>query len=58
MIRGVDDLDELTFLDLRTELVERELQRNRATRRSGPTAENLLRDVGAVGDPLAVRMPR
>ena len=58
MIRGVDDLDELTFLDLRTELVERELQRNRATRRSGPTAENLLRDVGAVGDPLSVRMPR
>jgi pyruvate ferredoxin oxidoreductase alpha subunit len=58
MIRGVDDLDELTFLDLRTELVERELERNRATRRSGPTAENLLRDVGAVGDPLSVRMPR
>ena len=58
MIRGVDDLDELTFLDLRTELVERELQRNSATRRSGPTAENLLRDVGAVGDPLSVRMPR
>jgi pyruvate ferredoxin oxidoreductase alpha subunit len=58
MIRGVDDLDELTFLDLRTDLVERELERTRISRRSGSTAENLLRDIGAVGDPHAVRMPR
>ncbi len=58
MVRGAGDLEELTFLDLRTELVERELDRNRTTRRSGPTAENLLRDVGAVGDPHSVRMPR
>ena len=32
--------------------------RSRISRRSGPTAENLLRDIGAVGDPHAVRMPR
>jgi pyruvate ferredoxin oxidoreductase alpha subunit len=58
MIRGADDLEELTFLDLRTDLVERELERSRTTRKSGPTAENLLRDVGAVGDPHSVRMAR
>jgi pyruvate ferredoxin oxidoreductase alpha subunit len=44
-----DELEPLTFLDLDHELVERELARTRATRRSGPSAENMLRDVGAVG---------
>ena len=39
----------LTFLDLKTGLVERELERAARTRRSGPTAENLLRDLGVVG---------
>lgn len=39
------DLDPLTFLDLNTELVERELRRRRESQRSGPTAENLLRDL-------------
>ena len=58
MIETVDDLDELSFLDLRTDLVEREIERTRSSRRSGPTAENLLRDVGAVGDPHGVRTPR
>lgn len=58
MIRSVDELEQLSFLDLRTELVERERARARASRRSGSTAENLLRDLGAVGDPHAVRMPR
>jgi pyruvate ferredoxin oxidoreductase alpha subunit len=42
-------LGPLEFLDLDTRLVERELARQRATRRSGPQAENLLRDVGVVG---------
>ena len=37
-----------TFLDLDRELVERELERTRATRRSGPHAENMLRDLGVV----------
>lgn len=45
------ELDELTFLDLKVELVEKELERSRGSRRSGPTAENLLRDIGLVGDP-------
>jgi pyruvate ferredoxin oxidoreductase alpha subunit len=40
--------DRLTFLDLDGELVARELQRTREHRRSGPHAENILRDVGAV----------
>jgi pyruvate ferredoxin oxidoreductase alpha subunit len=38
----------LTFLDLDWKLVERELERQRGKRRSGPHAENILRDVGAV----------
>ena len=40
--------DRLTFLDLDWELVERELQRTSEKRRSGPHAENILRDIGAV----------
>lgn len=44
-----DRLEPLTFLDLNRELVERELQRTRATRRSGPAAENLLRDLRRTG---------
>jgi pyruvate ferredoxin oxidoreductase alpha subunit len=39
-------LEPLTFLDLDTSLVGRELDRMRATRRSGPSAENMLRDLG------------
>jgi pyruvate ferredoxin oxidoreductase alpha subunit len=38
----------LEFLDLDCRLVERELQRLDAKRRSGPHAENILRDVGVV----------
>jgi pyruvate ferredoxin oxidoreductase alpha subunit len=38
----------LEFLDLDRELVERELGRTRQRRRSGPHAENLLRDLGTV----------
>jgi pyruvate ferredoxin oxidoreductase alpha subunit len=38
----------LTFLDLDRELVGRELERMSLGRRSGPHAENILRDVGAV----------
>ncbi len=37
------DLEPLTFLDLDRELVDTELERERATRRSGPAAENLMR---------------
>jgi pyruvate ferredoxin oxidoreductase alpha subunit len=38
----------LTFLDLDHELLDRELRRIAASRRSGPHAENILRDVGVV----------
>jgi len=55
-LRGlIEDVDEgsiepnrLHFLDLDWKLVERELQRLQETRRSGPHAENILRDVGVV----------
>ncbi len=40
--------DELHFLDLDWRLVERELQRMSEMRRSGPHAENILREVGTM----------
>jgi pyruvate ferredoxin oxidoreductase alpha subunit len=39
-------LPDFSFMDLDVELVERELERNLLTRRSGPMAENLLKDLG------------
>jgi pyruvate ferredoxin oxidoreductase alpha subunit len=45
---ATDELEPLTFLDLNTDLVNRELKRTAAARRSGPAAENILRDLGAV----------
>ena len=39
-------LPEFSFMDLNVELVERELERNLLMRRSGPMAENLLKDLG------------
>jgi pyruvate ferredoxin oxidoreductase alpha subunit len=41
-------LGSLTFLDLRSDVVERELGRLRAGGASGPHAENILRDIGIV----------
>ncbi|GAB3763430.1 pyruvate synthase subunit PorA [Ramlibacter monticola] len=41
-------LQPLTFMDLDWRIVNRQLERERQTRRSGPIAENLLRDVGTV----------
>jgi pyruvate ferredoxin oxidoreductase alpha subunit len=43
-----DQLPPLTFMDLDWGIVNRQLERERAMRRSGPIAENLLRDVGTV----------
>lgn len=43
-----DDLESLTFLDLDVDLVARERAREADQRKSGPIAENLLRDVGTV----------
>jgi len=41
-----DALEPLTFLDLDHDVVNRELERMRQDRRSGPSAENILRDMG------------
>ena len=41
------ELEELLFLDLEVDVVERERERMRLERRSGPSAENVLRDLGA-----------
>ena len=50
MIRNAnaDELEALHFLDLDWDVVRRELARERAQRRSGPVAENVLRDIGTV----------
>ena len=44
-----DELELLNFLDLNWDVVNRELERGRQQRRSGPSAENILRDLGAAG---------
>jgi pyruvate ferredoxin oxidoreductase alpha subunit len=41
-------LERLTFLDLDQSMIERERNRMAAARRSGPSAENILRDLGTV----------
>jgi len=43
-----DELDQVTFLDLNADLVSHALDRESATRRTGPTAEALLRRLGTV----------
>ena len=48
-----DALEPLTFLDLDWGMVNRQLQREAQVRRSGPIAENLLRDVGAVASKVS-----
>jgi pyruvate ferredoxin oxidoreductase alpha subunit len=48
-----DRLEPLTFLDLDWRIVERQLEREAQVRRSGPIAENLLRDVGTVAAKVA-----
>jgi len=44
-----DDLDQTHFLDLKCDIVEKELEREATLARSGSAAENMLRDVGVVG---------
>jgi len=43
-----DELDQVTFLDLNADVVSHELERETRVRRSGPTAEAILRRVGTV----------
>ena len=45
---GQESLEPLTFLDLDWTVVNKELERERQKRRSGPIAENILRDVNSV----------
>jgi pyruvate ferredoxin oxidoreductase alpha subunit len=45
---GRDALEPVTFLDLNHAAVERELEREALARRTGPTAENILRQLGTV----------
>lgn len=48
-----DALEHLTFLDLDWDVVNKQLERERAVRRSGPAAENILRDIGTVASKIA-----
>jgi len=48
-----DRLQPLTFMDLDWRIVNRQLEREAATRRSGPIAENLLRDIGTVASKVS-----
>jgi pyruvate ferredoxin oxidoreductase alpha subunit len=48
VLAGRVDPSRLTFLDLKWDIVEHELARMTAGTRSGPHAENILRDVGIV----------
>jgi pyruvate ferredoxin oxidoreductase alpha subunit len=43
-----DELHQLTFLDLKRDIVERELQRVHASAPSGPHEQNILDDIGVV----------
>ncbi|HYQ92892.1 MAG TPA: transketolase C-terminal domain-containing protein, partial [Candidatus Competibacteraceae bacterium] len=43
-----DQLEETHFLDLNIDLVKRQVERERERSGSGPAAENILRDIGAV----------
>jgi pyruvate ferredoxin oxidoreductase alpha subunit len=48
-----DQLQPLTFLDLDWNIVNRQLEREALMRRSGPIAENLLRDLGTVASKVS-----
>jgi pyruvate ferredoxin oxidoreductase alpha subunit len=46
---GADELEQMTFLDLNADMVSGELERETHGRRTGPTAEAILRRLGTVG---------
>ncbi len=48
-----DELEQLNFLDLNWDIVNREIERGRQQRRAGPSAENILRDLGQVASGIA-----
>ncbi|MEP3045951.1 MAG: pyruvate ferredoxin oxidoreductase [Roseibium sp.] len=41
------DLEDVHFLDLDKKVIDREIERSKATRRSGPAAENILKQLGS-----------
>jgi pyruvate ferredoxin oxidoreductase alpha subunit len=43
-----DELEQVTFLDLNAEVISHELERESMSRRTGPTAEAILRHIGRV----------
>ncbi|MBL8481349.1 MAG: pyruvate ferredoxin oxidoreductase [Rhodocyclaceae bacterium] len=47
-----DQLEPVHFLDLDWNIVNRHLERERETRRSGPIAESILRDIGTVASKI------
>jgi pyruvate ferredoxin oxidoreductase alpha subunit len=47
-----DELESVTFLDLNTDIVSAELAREAAVRRSGPTAEAILKRIGTVASSI------
>ncbi len=47
-----DEIEDPLFLDLNHQTIDRELARMKEKRRSGPIAENILRDMGLVGHKL------
>jgi pyruvate ferredoxin oxidoreductase alpha subunit len=48
-----EQVESVTFLDLDWNVVNRQLEREKKTRRSGPAAESMLRDVGTVASKIA-----
>ena len=46
-----DELDDVTFLDLNWQVVDKQLRRARDARHSGPIAENILRSLNPLGRP-------
>jgi pyruvate ferredoxin oxidoreductase alpha subunit len=48
-----DALESVTFLDLNWDAITRELARETAVRRSGPIAENILKDLGELSSKIA-----
>jgi len=48
-----DELDQVTFLDLNADIISYELERESKSRRTGPTAEAILRRIGTVASGIA-----
>jgi pyruvate ferredoxin oxidoreductase alpha subunit len=49
---GNDELEQVTFLDLNADVVAHELERESLARRTGPTAEAILRRLGTVASKI------